>query len=130
MSRTGTISRPPRRGPGASLPRGLGHRPGGEPRLPRPSRRARARGDPRPGGRHRARDPAQLRREQALELQAVARPRRSGLLLVAVLGALLLVPAAAGKETAPVYDEQGNLIGVPFVPQSPPPRLTEASALR
>jgi len=46
-----------------------------------------------------------------------------------MLGALLLAPAAVAKETAPVYDGQGNLIGSPFVPETPPPRLTEASAI-
>ena len=51
------------------------------------------------------------------------------LLASLVVAAALLAPVAAAAETLPVYDEHGNLIGTPLVPEEPPPRLTEEQAI-
>jgi hypothetical protein len=66
----------------------------------------------------------ELRREQAL----VVRPALAA--LAALLGALALVPAGAGAPapTAPVYDDEGRLVGTPFVPAPDAARLTEEQA--
>ncbi|HEY7195591.1 MAG TPA: hypothetical protein VH306_00220 [Gaiellaceae bacterium] len=74
----------------------------------------------------------ELRGQQALELRAL----RRRLAALAVLGALVAVPAAAAQTTptAPVYDSNGNLVQVPFVPQDggggQAARLTAAQATR
>jgi hypothetical protein len=50
----------------------------------------------------------------------------------AALAALLLVPAAtaATPPTAPIYNERGRIIDIPFVPSRERPNLTKAEATR
>src|SRR5262249_14118605 len=104
------------------------------PRQPRRSRQA-----CRAGGRNRARDAAELRRQQALVVppfEALSSLSAVRVLLAAALAAVaavVLAPAALGAPTtptAPVYDGRGHLIQIPFVPQRPGPQLTDKSALR
>ena len=85
----------------------------------RPVRRRRA---ARPGARDRARNPAQLRGEQALvvpkaiaALRSPSRARRA-----------CCEPRPHRSE--PVYDEDGRLVQAPFVPSSASARLTEQRA--
>ncbi len=75
----------------------------------------------------------ELRGEQALELRTLKR-----LLAVAVVAALAAVPSALAQTTtepsAPVYDSDGNVVEVPFVPQDDEApagdRLNEEQATR
>src|SRR3972149_7737244 len=57
-------------------------------------------------------------------------PRAYGQMVALVVGlALVGSAAAATTPTSPVYDSQGHVIGVPFVPPPPRPALTEERAL-
>ena len=68
----------------------------------------------------------ELRRQQAVELPTTARCAVLGVTVVLALGA---GAASAATPTAPVYDEHGNLIGTPFVPQQAGPTLTKDRAI-
>ena len=50
---------------------------------------------------------------------------------VAAVAAVLVLAGPAAAQTSPVYDADGNVIGIPFVPQEeePEPRLTEDEAI-
>ena len=86
----------------------------------------------------------ELRRQQALELPTApgrldawpvggrTRHLPGRRLALAVLAALLVGAGAAHAQpppAAPSYDERGNLIGTPFVPEPEQPLLTEEEAL-
>jgi hypothetical protein len=69
----------------------------------------------------------ELRRQQALELPTTPR------LLAAVAAAFLIAaPDALAAPKGPVYDSEGNLIQVPFVPREKPAQasLTEKEAIQ
>ena len=79
----------------------------------------------RTGDRDRARDPVELRGEQALVL-------RTRLPALAAALAALAFAAPAGAATAPtepVFDQDGRLVETPFVPSEGSARLTEKQAI-
>ena len=115
-----------RRLPGVALPHRLDDRARGESRDPAAARRLRRRRQgARTGDRDRARDPVELRGEQALVL-------RTRLPALAAALAALAFAAPAGAATAPtepVFDQDGRLVETPFVPSEGSARLTEKQAI-
>ena len=79
----------------------------------------------RAGDRDRARDPVELRGEQALVLRT-----RLPALAAALAALAFAAPAgAATAPTAPVFDKDGRLVETPFVPSEGNARLTEEQAV-
>src|SRR5262249_6712830 len=97
----------------------------GQPRDPEGPRHDRSRQGRLAGDRDRARDAAELPRQQTLVVPAPL----MRLTLVAVLAALLACGAAsAGTPTAYVYDANGRLIETPIAPVAPAANLTKEHA--
>src|SRR5262249_6796305 len=116
-----------RRVPGPSIPERVARRVRREPRAAQVARRGRAREDRFPGDRDRARDAAQLPRQQALVVPEKALTRLL-LAAAAVLVAATFTSTAQALPTVPVYDSNGRLGQTPFAPPQAPARLTQAPA--